>query len=345
MRGTPLESIPVHLVTGFLGSGKSTLIRGLINQKPADETWAILINEFGQVGIDQAMFEAREDLVVKGLPGGCLCCQLAFVLQATLVNLLHRHRPDRLIVEPSGLGHPAGLLDVLRGEAFHGILDVRDIIVALDPGRLDEPRVRKHETFRDQLAMADAVVLTRTDLATHGQVEAAHRHAADHWPMRKWIVEAPHGQLPISRLLHSEGHATTVGEPLASDAHDRLRAAAEKERVVRLDDAALTRPDRGQLMHETATALGYTTLGWRWHPDTRFDLDRLTAVLDRLSPELRIKGVLNTDAGWKLYNRGQGAARLEPSVWRLDSRLEVIGETGSLPEPETLQADLTDCVE
>ncbi|WP_331280672.1 CobW family GTP-binding protein [Halomonas sp. BC04] len=181
MRGTPLESIPVHLVTGFLGSGKSTLIRGLLDQKPADETWAILINEFGQVGIDQAMFEERDDLVVKGLPGGCLCCQLAFVLQATLVNLLHRHRPDRLIVEPSGLGHPAGLLDVLRGEAFHGILDVRDIIVTLDPARLDEPRVREHDTFRDQLAMADAVVLTKADLATAAQRAAARRHAADHW--------------------------------------------------------------------------------------------------------------------------------------------------------------------
>ncbi|MCE9662272.1 GTP-binding protein [Halomonas sp. M5N1S17] len=343
MSGTPLESIPVHLVTGFLGSGKSTLIRGLIDQKPADETWAILINEFGQVGIDQAMFEAREDLVVKGLPGGCLCCQLAFVLQATLVNLLHRHRPDRLIVEPSGLGHPAGLLDVLRGEAFHGILDVRDIIVVLDPGRLDEPRVREHETFCDQLAMADAVVLAKTDLASAGQVEAAHRHAADHWPARKWILEAPNGQLPISRLLQSEGHAATAEGALASDAHDRLRVAAESERVVRLDDAALSRPERGQPMHETATALGYTTLGWRWHPDTRFDLDRLTGVLDRLSPELRVKGVLNTDAGWKLYNRGDGAARLEPSVWRLDSRLEVIGETGSLPDPEALQAELAAC--
>ena len=345
MPGTPLESIPVHLVTGFLGSGKSTLIRGLLDQKPADETWAILINEFGQVGIDQAMFEERDDLVVKGLPGGCLCCQLAFVLQATLVNLLHRHRPDRLIVEPSGLGHPAGLLDVLRGEAFHGILDVRDIIVVLDPARLEEPRVREHDTFRDQLDMADAVVLTKADLATAAQREAARRHAADHWPARKWIVEASHGQLPISRLFQSEKHAATAAALPASDAHDRLRAAAEKARVVRLDEAVLSRPGREQPMYETATALGYTTLGWRWHPDTCFNLDRLTSVLDRLSPGLRVKGVLNTDAGWRLYNRGDGAARLEPSVWRLDSRLEVIGEAGSLPEPEALQVELDACAE
>src|SRR5690554_6935809 len=69
----PLANVPVHLITGFLGSGKSTLIHALIAQKPADERWAILVNEFGQVGIDQAMFESRDDLVVKGIPGGCLC--------------------------------------------------------------------------------------------------------------------------------------------------------------------------------------------------------------------------------------------------------------------------------
>jgi len=77
----PLANVPVHLITGFLGSGKSTMIHRLIEQKPADERWAILVNEFGQVGIDQAMFESRDDLVVKGIPGGCLCCQLASVMQ------------------------------------------------------------------------------------------------------------------------------------------------------------------------------------------------------------------------------------------------------------------------
>lgn len=109
-----LAKVPVHIITGFLGSGKTTLIHSLIEQKPVDETWAILVNEFGQIGIDQAMFDARDDVVVKGLPGGCLCCQLAFVLQAALVNLLARSKPDRVIIEPSGLGHPAGLFGAFQ---------------------------------------------------------------------------------------------------------------------------------------------------------------------------------------------------------------------------------------
>ncbi|PMR77496.1 CobW family GTP-binding protein [Billgrantia endophytica] len=341
MRDAPLSQIPVHLITGFLGSGKSTLIRSLIGQKPAGETWAILINEFGRVGIDQAMFEARDDLVIKGLPGGCLCCQLAFVLQATLVNLVHRHRPDRLIIEPSGLGHPAGLLDVLRGEAFRDVLDVCDIIAVLDPRRLDEPRARDHETFRDQLAMADAVVLTLVDLASPEQVEAAHRHAKDHWPARKWVAEACRGELPVSLLSEGGRHGGNGNRRKESRAHTELRQSAS--RVVILDgfDTAGLLP--GQPVHGAASSLGYTTLGWRWHPADRFMLDRLTAVLGRLPAGLRVKGVLNTDAGWTLYNRSDATVSLEPSAWRQDSRLEVIGESGTLPDAAHLERELQAC--
>ncbi|MCG6657217.1 GTP-binding protein [Halomonas campisalis] len=339
MANAPLEAIPVHLITGFLGSGKSTLIRQLIEQKPAHETWAIVINEFGQVGIDQTMFAERRDLVVKGLPGGCLCCQLAFVMQASLVNLLHRHRPDRVIIEPSGLGHPAGLLDVLRGEAFQGVLEVRDIIAVLDPRRLDDPRVLEHETFRDQLAMADAVALTMTDLVSADKRDAARRWALDHWPRRKWVVDAPHGALPMARLTASDTSRAPRGA--VDHRHAALRVDVGEGGLPEGDESPLPEPGRPQ--REAGAALGFATLGWRWHPADRFDLDRLSALLGDLPAGLRIKGVLHTEAGWKLYNRAEGAVSLSSSVWRRDSRLEIIGDSARLPPATELEAALAAC--
>ncbi|MFO8046050.1 MAG: GTP-binding protein [Halomonas sp.] len=338
----PLANVPVHLITGFLGSGKSTLIHRLIAQKPADERWAVLVNEFGQVGIDQAMFEERDDLVVKGLPGGCLCCQLAFVMQATLVSLLHRYRPDRLIIEPSGLGHPAGLLEVLRSDAFAGVLTLGDIVAVLDPRRLDDPRAREHETFRDQLTLADGVALTQVDLATPEQREAAMAWLADLWPAKRWMLEAPHGALPLSRLI---GHGDTASRRAAgdSDAHRRLREAASAAPGVKgvvLDEFTVPRPEPGRPRREQGEALGHATLGWRWHPDDTFDLDRLTLLLGELPGHLRVKGVFHCDAGWKLYNRAEGAVSLTDSAWRRDSRLEVIGEVGRLPDAEALEIAL-----
>lgn len=341
-----MKDIPVHLITGFLGSGKSTLIHRLIDQKPAGERWAVLVNEFGQVGIDQAMFDERDDLVVKGLPGGCLCCQLAFVMQATLVNLLHRYRPDRLIIEPSGLGHPAGLLEVLRGDAFAEVLDVRSVVALLDPRRLDDPRSRDHETFRDQLAMADGVALTMTDLATPAQLAAARELLELLWPPKVWILEALGGELPLARLT-AGGQKVSPRSAVDSEAHRHIKEAAEDAHGMQgvvLEEFAEAMLEPGRPQREAGSALGHGTLGWRWHPRDVFDLDRLGECLGGLPGPLRVKGVFHTEAGWKLYNRAEGAVSLTDSAWRRDSRLEVIGEEEPLPDAEALQALLQRCL-
>lgn len=327
---TALTSVPVHIVTGFLGSGKTTLIHSLIEQKPVHEKWAILVNEFGQIGIDQAMFDSRDDIVVKGLPGGCLCCQLAFVLQAALVNLLARSKPDRVIIEPSGLGHPAGLLDLLRGEAFKDVVEVRDIIATLDPRRLDEPRVRAHETFQDQLAIADAVAITMAEQATPQQLATAQQFAEALWPPRKWIQTAHTGQLPLARLL--ESGTAALENATVPNAHQQLMATPSLE-----GGFFDVPPPPGKPQQETGSALGYTSTGVRWHPAECFDLDRLAAYLSELPKQARIKGVFHTQSGWKRLNRADGALSVEDSAWRQDSRIEVI-----LPDDQaTVAPDLT----
>lgn len=348
----PLSRIPVHVITGFLGSGKSTLIRHLLTQKPPDERWVVVINEFGQVGIDQAMFEEREDVVVKGLPGGCLCCQLAFVLQASLVNLLHRHRPDRLIIEPSGIGHPAGLLDLLRGEAFAEVLDVRDIITLLDPRRLDEPRARGNETFRDQLEMADGVALTMTDLSTESQYREAEAYLANLWPAKRWVESTPHGQLPVSRLLDTpdgkDGRYAENGSDKARPSQPAAHSTARpRQSQVELDAFAYREPAPGAPVCDEGASLGFQSLGWRFHASEVFSLDALARLLESLSSTLRIKAVVNSDAGWQCYNRASGQVTLTSTSWRRDSRLELIIEEGAqgLPEAASFASRLLACRE
>ena len=310
--------VPVHIVTGFLGSGKTTLIHSLIEQKPVDEKWAILVNEFGQIGIDQAMFDARDDVVVKGLPGGCLCCQLAFVLQAALVNLLARSKPDRVIIEPSGLGHPAGLLDLLRGEAFQDVVTVQDIIATLDPRRLDEARVREHDTFQDQLHMADAIAITMGDQASTAQRQRAQQFVGELWPTPKWVHTVDQGGLPVALLLGSS-QTRQHDQPEMPEAHRALAAAPSLEGAF-FDFP----PPPGEPEQHTASALGYTSTGLRWHPTERFDLDHLAHCVGELPATARVKGVFHTTDGWKRLNRADGALSVTSSAWRQDSRLEVI---------------------
>ncbi|SHJ95362.1 CobW family GTP-binding protein [Halomonas caseinilytica] len=333
MSRSRLSAVPVHVITGFLGAGKSSLIHHLLASKPAGERWAVVINEFGRVGIDQAMFEERADLVVEALPGGCLCCQQAVVLRASLVRLLRRQRPDRLIIEPSGLGHPAGLLDLLRGGGFADVLDIRGVVAVLDPRRLDDARAMAHETFRDQLRMADAVALTMTDLASARQMAAARHWLEGLWPPRRWVREAPYGRLPSEWVLAADpGVGETLASPVSHHHAEYRPSSLSRE------------PRQGVPVFEQGHALGHASLGWRWHFRDRFDRHALESRLEALPAALRVKGVFHTDHGWWFYNRVSGVTESWPSVWRHDSRLEVLGEPASMPDAEHLEASVTACL-
>ncbi|EPG3354923.1 CobW family GTP-binding protein [Klebsiella pneumoniae] len=125
-----------NLITGFLGSGKTTSILHLLAQKPADEKWAVLVNEFGEVGIDGALL-ADSGALLKEIPGGCMCCVNGLPMQVGLNTLLRQGKPDRLLIEPTGLGHPKQILDILTAA---------DIIVANKSDR---------ETAESARALAD----------------------------------------------------------------------------------------------------------------------------------------------------------------------------------------------
>ena len=96
-------------------AGKTSLIRSLLAQKPAGERWAVLVNEFGEIGLDAALLATDVDGVAIGeVAGGCLCCVNGVPFQVGLGRLLRRARPDRLFIEPSGLGHPLALWKQLQ---------------------------------------------------------------------------------------------------------------------------------------------------------------------------------------------------------------------------------------
>jgi G3E family GTPase len=94
--------------------GKTTALCQLVQQKPPDQVWCIIVNEFGAVGIDAAVIEgsavgaAAGTVTVKQLAGGCMCCVLAGPLSAAIAQIIRQAKPDRVIIEPSGLGHPGG---------------------------------------------------------------------------------------------------------------------------------------------------------------------------------------------------------------------------------------------
>jgi len=170
--------IPVGVLTGFLGSGKTTLIRSLLRQ-PAFAGTAVVVNEFGEIGLDHLLVEAAlgEDTIL--LEGGCLCCATRGDLVRALRSLLDRRQRAelppyrRVIVETSGLADPAPILQTLMSDPLRlSRYRLASLTATLD-AVLGADTLQRYDEARRQAALADRIVLTKADLAEESQKAAA----------------------------------------------------------------------------------------------------------------------------------------------------------------------------
>jgi len=161
--------IPVVVVTGFLGSGKTTLIREVLRD-PAYARTAVIVNEFGEIGLDHELI-ASSDESLMALTTGCLCCAVRSDLVETLLDLERRRRAgeipgyDRVLIETSGLADPAPILQALMTDrallAGHAVQSVITLVDAVHGAET----LARHVEARRQVALADRLVLTKTDVA------------------------------------------------------------------------------------------------------------------------------------------------------------------------------------
>jgi G3E family GTPase len=165
-----MEKLPVFLLSGFLGSGKTLLLNALL-KAPAFANTAVIVNEFGEIGLDHALVQRGSDNVVL-LEAGCLCCTIADSLHETLADLhFRRVRGEvppfqRLVIETTGLADPAPILNTLLGHKLvteHFRLAA--VIATVDAVHF-EGTLARHREVAKQIAVADRVVITKADLAS-----------------------------------------------------------------------------------------------------------------------------------------------------------------------------------
>lgn len=165
------DRIPVTVFTGFLGSGKTTLLNRVLKDPLLADT-AVIVNEFGEVGIDHLLVEQADEGIIE-LSNGCLCCTMRGQLVDSLASLIDRlqtgriARLGRVIIETTGLADPAPILQALLGHpamlqsfAIDGVITTVDAINGLQT-------LTKHKEARHQVAFADRIILTKTDLIEH----------------------------------------------------------------------------------------------------------------------------------------------------------------------------------
>jgi len=314
-----LKQIPTHLIAGPLGAGKTSLLQSLLAQRPAGERWAVLVNEFGQVGLDAALLSRDEDRIALGeVAGGCLCCVNGAPFQVGLGRLLRKARPQRVFIEPSGLGHPAQLLAQLRAAPWQGVLAVQPLVMVLDAAALAAGQPLP-EAQQQALSEAALLLMNKSealDAAARATLATRLPEVPLHWTTQ--------GQLSLDELPST---------PIEAAGADLPQAAALTEPVMLLR--------RESPLRQVRVEDGRQSVGWRFHRDWRFRTAELDAWLGGLPGLLRAKAVVHGEDDWLACNRTVGPAPWTPSAWRKDSRIELILATEL--DPQALQDGLLRC--
>ncbi|MBD9642364.1 GTP-binding protein [Pantoea sp. PNT02] len=301
----------VNLITGFLGSGKTTTLLHLLANKPADENWAILVNEFGEIGIDGALLADR-GATLKEIPGGCMCCVNGLPLQVGLNMLLKQAKPDRLIIEPTGLGHPKQLLNMLRAAVYQPWIQVDATLTLLDPRQLADARVVENENFRDQLVAADIIVANKSDRWNDDDRQRLHTWQQQFLGERQ-LVEAAWGRIDPALLTQP----ALADRAVPDAAHHHQNSRPQGLAALKLDGQARWRRalNEGQ---------GYASCGWIFDGETVFDTIKALEWA-RHAPVDRVKGVLRTADGLVNINRQGDDLFIETRpTTPPDSRIELI---------------------
>ncbi|VVQ10259.1 Zinc-binding GTPase YeiR [Pseudomonas fluorescens] len=317
-----LQNIPTHVIAGPLGAGKTSLIKHLLAQRPDGERWAVLINEFGQIGLDAALLTRDTDGIALGeVAGGCLCCVNGAPFQIGLGRLLRKARPDRLFIEPSGLGHPAQLLRQLGEAPWQGVLSVQPSVLVLDAQALATGKALP-PSQQDALDSAGLLLMNKSENLD----EADRQRVAAQLPLRPlyWTQQAV---MPLSELpgLAARGVATV----------DNLVVPKGLAQV----PAIWT--DLSQPICLSQEQEGGWSIGWRWHPGQIFDAGLVGLWLGKLEWR-RAKLVIHSAGGWVSVNAlDNSVLQWQPSEWRKDSRIELI--FAEPQEVDWLQSGLAGC--
>ncbi|MFS1906347.1 CobW family GTP-binding protein [Vibrio lentus] len=316
---TPILGVPTNIITGFLGVGKTTAILNLMKNKPADESWAILVNEFGEIGVDGSLIkgnDSKQQVFIREVPGGCMCCAAGLPMQIALNQLLSEAKPDRLLIEPTGLGHPKEVLEVLSSEHYRKVLSLQKNITLVDARKLSDTRYSEHDTFNQQITIADTIVGNKVDLYKSGDAEKLAEYVAQVCHPDTKLIFAHHGKIPSGEFSgntncyhhqahgHHHHHDHKQDKPLASE---------------------LPMPESG-MIKASNQGEGFESVGWRFSADKLFDRQQLLEVLVGLKAE-RMKAVFITQSGifgYNLTEDGLTECELDECI---ETRIEVIGQS------------------
>ena len=304
--------IATTVITGHLGAGKTSAIAHLLSHRPAAERWAVIVNEFGELGVDGAVLERDEDgLLLEEITGACICCGMGSPLVFVLEQLLQKQQFDRLLIEPTGLAEPTAVTDSFVAPTIRDRLQRNALICLVDMRSSAVARWQNHATFQRQVCSADVLVGNFDDEATAAEREQFLQYARELAPPKMKVMATSGGRLDVGLL---ELQPVTAWS------------------TVEVDDAV---DDHGA-----------ESCGLELPATDVIDRRKLTELLRQWAPNLlRAKGFVRTPYGFKRFDvDGGGTVRWQTIPSAPQTRMDFIAEVGRV-DWEALKSALKACVD
>ena len=162
----------IDIFSGFLGAGKTTLIKKLIKESFAGQKVVLIENEFGEIGIDGG-FLKESGIQINELNAGCICCSLVGDFRAALQQVVEQYHPDRIVIEPSGVGKLSDVTRAVEGVAEHLDVQLNSFITVADVNKVKMYMKNFGEFYDDQISHASCIILSRTQTASEEKIAAA----------------------------------------------------------------------------------------------------------------------------------------------------------------------------
>ncbi len=202
----------IDIFSGFLGAGKTTLIKKLITEAYAGEKLVLIENEFGEIGIDGG-FLAEAGIKINEMNSGCICCSLVGDFGKALSQVLTEYAPDRILIEPSGVGKLSDVIRAVQGAATEGAV-LNGFTTVVDAGKCKMYMKNFGEFFNDQVENAGCIVLSHTDTTPAAKTETAVSLLREH-NSTAVIVTTPWNNLTGAQLLEAMERTDTLEAELA----------------------------------------------------------------------------------------------------------------------------------
>ena len=313
----------IDIVSGFLGAGKTTLIKKLLKEALADSQVVLIENEFGEIGIDGG-FLKDSGIEIKEMNSGCICCSLVGDFGTSLKEVLHTYHPERILIEPSGVGKLSDVMKAVQDAGLGTEVELNSAVAVVDASKCKMYIRNFGEFFINQIEHAGTIILSRTDVVSAEKVKLAVELIREHNP-KATVITTPLAQLDGKEVLETIEGATD----LEAELMEQVKAMQEEHHHDHEHDENCTCGCHDHDHEHGHHHADDVFTSWGKETPHKFERAKLEEILKQFVEDdkiLRSKGMVEgTDGKWIYFDMVPGEYEIRDGEPDYTGRIVVIG--------------------